>query len=284
MNFSVILLAYKEKSLNNLIKRLLNQDLPKRIILKKIVVVACGYEDLSSIKNKKVKIIQEKVRRGKASAINSGLNEIDTNIVVLESGDTLPEKDTVKKLLEPFSDPNIGITAGRPIPSNDKRKFIGFLNHLVWLLHHLVSLENPKVGEMFAFRKVIEKIPRKLAADESYFEFIMRKKGYKIIYVPDAIIFNKGPESLNHFLKQRRRIFNGHLHIRKKYGYAVSTMSIIRISKFLLRYFEIESIKNLKEIIWIFIAVCLEGYARFLAVLDFYLFKKLPYKWEIINK
>lgn len=283
MNFSAIIPAYKEKNLNNLINSLLSQDIPKKMILKKIVVVTCGYEDFSFIKNKKVKIIQERIRKGKASAINSALNEIDSEIVVLESGDTLPKKDTLKKLLEPFSNPDVGITVGRPIPLNDRKKFMGFLNHLVWLLHHLISLEKPKVGEMFVFRKIIEKIPRKLAADESYFEFTISRKGYKIVYVPDAIVFNKGPENLSYFLKQRRRIFNGHLHIRKKYGYPVSTMNVKSILKALLKYFEIKSISNSKEILWLFFAMCFEGWARFLAVLDFYLFKKVPYKWEILR-
>jgi cellulose synthase/poly-beta-1,6-N-acetylglucosamine synthase-like glycosyltransferase len=180
MDFSVVIPAYREKNLNNLINRLSNQNLPKEMVLKKIVVVACGYEDLSLIKNKKVKIIREKIRKRKASAINSALNEITSEIVVLGSGDAMPKKDTVKNLLEPFSNSYVGMTAGRPIPLNDRRKFMGFLNHLVWLLHHLVSLEKPKVGEVFAFRKVIERIPRKLAADESYFEFIISKNVIKL--------------------------------------------------------------------------------------------------------
>ena len=283
MDFSIIIPAYREKNLNNLIDCLLDQDLLKDMVLKKIVIVVCGSGDLSTVKNKKVKIIQEKVRRGKASAINLGLNEVNSEIIVLESGDTFPEKDTVKKLLGPFSNSDVGMTASRPIPSNDNKKFMGFTNHSVWHLHHLVSLERPKVGEMFAFRKVIDKIPRKLAADESYFEFIISRKGYKIVYVPDAIVFNKGPENLSHLLKQRRRAFNGHLQIRKKYGYPVSTMSVKRILKALLKYFEIRSIKNLKEILWLFFAIFFEGLARFLAVIDFYFFKKIPYKWEMVK-
>jgi len=263
MDFSVIIPAYREKHLNNLIDCLLNQNLSKGMSLKKIVVVACGYKNLS-LKDKKVEIIQEKVRGGKASAINSALDTVDSEIIILESGDTLPGKDAVKRLLEPFSNFNVGMTAGRPIPSNDKKNFMGFLNHLVWYLHHLVSLEKPKVGEMFAFRKVIKKIPRKLVADESYFEYIMWKRGYKIVYVPDVIVFNKGTESLSYFLKQRRRIFNGHLHIKEKYGYPVSTMSIKRILKSLFRYFEINSVKNLREIFWLFLAISLELLARFL--------------------
>jgi len=279
-SFSIIVPSYKVKNVNKLVSNLLKQK-TNYFSLDKIFVVACGHSKGFIIDNKKVKVIEEKTRKGKAAAINTALNEIDSEIVIVESADTLPKQHTIEKLLLPFSSQEVGMTAGRAIPTNSKETFLGFFNHLVWFLHHLVSLEKPKVGEIMAFRKTVSKIPKKLAADESYLESLFYKKGYKIVYIPSAIINNEGIEDFGFLLKQRRRYFNGHLHIRKEYGYSVSTLSLKRIFVALLKYFEIKSIKNYKEFFWLFLAILFETFARFLGTLDFYIFNKIPYKWEI---
>ena len=42
---------------------------------------------------------------------------------------------------------------------------------------------------------------------------------------PDAVVLNKGPETVDDFLKQRRGIFAGHIYLKETLGYKVSTMS-----------------------------------------------------------
>ena len=220
IKFSIIIPSYREENLNKLLNNLLKQNLSKHK-LEKIIVVAGGYKKYHFLENKNIVIIKEKVRKGKASAINSVLKKISSNVVVLMSADVLPKKNTIRNLLNSFSDNDVGLTTGRPIPSNDPKKFMGFVNNLVWTLHHHISQERPKAGEIMAFRRLIKKIPKKLAADESYLESVISKKGYKIVYAPNAIVSNRGPRNISHFLKQRKRIFIGHLHIRKKYKYSV---------------------------------------------------------------
>ncbi len=44
-----------------------------------------------------------------------------------------------------------------------------------------------------------------------------------IHYAGDAIVFNRGPESLRDYLTQRRRIVAGHLHLRRTQGYSVAS-------------------------------------------------------------
>jgi len=282
LNFSIIIPAYSEENINKLLDILLKQN-SINYRLKKIIVIASGYKKYQFLKNKKVLIIKETRRRGKASAINSAIKKTISNIIILMSADILPKKNTIKNLLKPFSDNNVGMTTGRPISLDDPKKFNGFIVHLIWTLHHLVSQRRPKAGEIIAFRKLINRIPRKLAADESYIESIIFKMSYKIVYLPNVVIFNRGPKTISHFLKQRKRIFIGHLHIRKKYKYSVSTMNVERVLKAVIEYFKIKSSRNYKVIIWVIFAIFLEAYARILAMIDFYFLKKVPYKWEMIK-
>jgi len=283
MEFSIIVPAYQEENINKVLKLLLKQNLLSDMKLKKIFLVVGGYKKFSFLKDEKVALIKENRRKGKATAINSALKKVRSDIVVLQSGDVLPEKNTIKKLLIPFKNSTIGMTTGRPIPVNSKKKFVGFLVHFLWNLHHLVSLQMPKAGEIIAFRKVIKTIPKRLVADESYLEFVINERAYKIVYVPRAIVFNRGPDNISYFLKQRKRAFVGHLHIRKKYGYSVSTMSFQKILRAMFKYFKIKPVRNFKETSWIMIAFFLEIFARFLAIIDFYILNKLPYKWEKIK-
>lgn len=287
MRFSIIVPAYKEKEVNGVLKLLLKQSPPASWKLGKIVVVACGYKKFPFLKNKKIRILKEGRRRGKSYAMNLALRNINSSsksdAIVVHNADVFPKRNMLRNLLRPFEDPDVGMTCVRPVSLNDPKKFVGFLNTLVWALHHFVSLENTKVGEVFAFRNVIKKIPKGLAADEAYIESLLKGENYRIIYVPHAVVFNKGPQNLSEFIEQRRRIFTGHVHIKNKYGYKVSTMDIAKVAKALSKYFKTRPPKNCRQISWLLFAIFLEAYARLLGTIDFYVFKKVPYAWKIIE-
>jgi len=285
MRFSIIVPAYKEKEINEVLKLLLKQSPPASWKLGKIVVVACGYKKFPFLKNKKIRIIKEGRRRGKSYAMNLALKNINSSsksdAIAVHNADVFPKRNMLRNLLRPFENPDVGMTCVRPVSLNDPKKFVGFLNTLVWDLHHFVSLENTKVGEVFAFRNVIKNIPRGLAADEAYIECLLKGRDYKIVYVPHAVVFNRGPQNLSEFIEQRRRVFAGHIHVKNRYKYKVSTMSVIRIIKAVFRYLKTEPIEIPGQIIWLVCAVFLEAYARFLGTVDFYIFKKIPYIWKI---
>ena len=95
---------------------------------------------------------------GKSSAVNLFLKHANEKIVVCAGADTIPYGDVIEKLVKPFSNPKIGMTGARPIPSDSTDKFFGFAAHLLWELHHQVALMSPKMGEMVAYRKIFERI------------------------------------------------------------------------------------------------------------------------------
>jgi len=287
MRFSIIAPSYKEKEINKVLRLLLKQPLPKNWKLDKIFVVACGYEDFVFLKNKKIHVIREEQRMGKAYALNLALRKIKSDskidVVVIHNADVFPKRNMLKYLLSIFEDSSVGMSCVRPVSLDTTENFMGFLNNIVWDLHHLVSLESTKVGEAFAFRNVIKKIPKRLAADEAYIESEIRKRGYKITYVSNALVLNRGPQNILDFINQRKRIFTGHSHVKNKYGYEVSTMNIIRIIKAIIKYFKINSIKSPKQLVWLFCAIILEVSARSLGTIDFYIFKKVPYVWKMVK-
>jgi cellulose synthase/poly-beta-1,6-N-acetylglucosamine synthase-like glycosyltransferase len=221
-------------------------------------------------------LIIQKERLGKTSAINQLLKIASSHILVLESADTLPEHDTIEKLCIPFSNEKVGITGARPIPLDSKDTFLGFTVNLIWNLHHKIALKQPKFGELIAFRNIIKQIPE-TAVDEEEIARIIKENGYELKYVANAIVYNKGPENIHDFITQRRRIYSGHLELKKR-DYEVSTLSNLKILFTLLRIIEFKP----KHLLYIGFAILLEAYARLIGTMDFYRGKK-HYIWDVIR-
>lgn len=273
----------EEQNIAQLLESLLNQKLETAEILK-IVVVSSDCSDntddivLNFCKEfPKMELIQQPCREGKASAINLFLKEAEGDICVIESGDTIPYPNTIENLILPFCNDDVGMVGVRPIPVNSRDTFLGYVVHLLWKLHHRIAMEKPKLGEMVAFRNIVEEIPVESAVDEASIEAIIRKANYKLYYDGNALVKNKGAETITDFLKQRRRIYAGHLWLCKTQDYEVSTNNPFSIFKHLLHVMEWSP----KKILWSIGAIALEAWGRFLGMWDFYIKKKNPYKWEI---
>lgn len=273
----------EEKNIRSLLKSLLNQKTTHPI--KEIFVISSACTDRTDeiiekdfSKYPQIILLKQEKREGKASAINLFLKHASGNILVLESGDTIPAEDTIENLTEPFKDPKIGMVGGRPIPVNDKNTFMGFTSHLIWELHHRLALKKPKLGELVAFRKNLDiKLPTDTAVDEAYIEALVHEKGYELIYAPRAIVNNKGPETISDFLKQRRRIFAGHIHLKRTKGYMPSSMNKFEILKLIIE--EIKFKRN--NILWLWGAILLETYGRLLGSYDFYLKNENHAIWSV---
>ena len=196
-----------------------------------------------------------------------------SEIIVLESADTLPNIDAIEKICRPLLDARVGIVASRPKPMNKINNFINYFSYVQWEILHFISSDTTKFGELIAFKKVITKISP-TAVDEEEIARLITRKGLKGVYVPSAIVFNNGPRNLSDIISQRRRIFAGHLSLSHDKNFKVSTMSSFKILKNL---FKIEK----KRYFWLFLVIFLEGYSRFLGWCDFFLFKRKHYVWKI---
>jgi len=285
-NISMGIMAYNEEAtIGQLLAAILRQVFID-CHLNEIIVVASGCTDGTveitrrfSRNDKRIKLIMQQQREGKASAINLFLSKATGNILILESGDTIPAPNTLSQLIAPFENPHVGMTGAHPIPVNLKTNFIGFAVNLMWSLHHQISLITPKMGELIAFRNFIYAIPNDTAVDEAYIEAIIKRKGYSISYVPNAVVINKGPENIKDFLRQRRRIAAGHKHLFHELNHKVSTQNPLKILTILIK----KQSWNKKELIWVLGAICMEGVGRALGYFDFYVLKKNPFIWKIAS-
>ncbi len=261
----------EEANIGELLQCVIDQRLQK-VDLVEIIVVISGCTDNTEgivrdymVRDGRIQLLIQPQREGKASAMNLFLQQAQEDVLILSSADLQPAPDTLEQLAAPFANPEVGMTACRPVPVNDKDTFMGFAAHLLWNLHHEVNLKGFKAGEMIAFRKVFTRIPQYTAVDEASVEPLIRGQGYDVRYIPQAIVYNKGPETVQDFLRQRRRIYAGHLELKQILGYSVSTMSGFSIISLLLKNLDWRP----KQFIWTWGVVALEITGRFLGWRDF---------------
>lgn len=226
-----------------------------------------------------VRLIRQERREGKSSAINLFLQQASSNLLVVISGDVIPAKDTIEKLIAPFVNPGIGATGGRPVPVNTQDTFVGYAVHLLWRLHHRMAMITPKLGEMIAFRRVMDAIPADSAVDEASIEALVLAKGLKLRYVPSALISNKGPQNIRDFIKQRRRIQNGHLWLMKNQHHKVVSQK----GGTLLWILVDEVLGYPRSLHKVLAVMLLEIYCRMLGSFDFQIKGKNPFAWDIAH-
>ncbi len=281
---SVGVMAYnEERNIGRLLEALTTQRLVDAAIVE-VVVVSSGSTDRTneivrqwSERDPRIRLVRQDERRGKASAINLYLGQAKGDVFILESGDTLPAPDCVERLLAPFADPTVGMTGARPVPVDDPNTFMGFVVHMLWRLHHRLALKSPKLGEMVAFRSFVRGIPEDSAVDEASIEAIVAEHGMTLRYAPDAIVNNKGASTVGDFLRQRRRIYAGHLWLEREQQYEVSTKKVGGIVSVLLEDMEWSP----RSIVWTTGGIFLEFWGRLLGTIDYRLLGRNPFAWDI---
>jgi biofilm PGA synthesis N-glycosyltransferase PgaC len=249
-----------------------------------LIVVASGCEDrtgeiVSEIgrRDPRVRLIEQKRREGKASAINLFIAAARCPILVMVSADVLLKEGALDALLSHFEDPSVGMVGGHPIPVNPEATFLGHAVHLQWRLHDHIARQSPKLGEMVAFRNVVPSIPLDTAVDEISIQAIVTQLGYRLVYEPEAIVFNRGPSTVRDFMRQRRRIYAGHLRVVEQQKYAAPTMDGRRVLRAL---WQSGSFSTPRAAVWSTATVGLEAAARALGHYDVSRGRS-PHVWEI---
>ena len=277
---SICVPAYnEEKNIEKILLGLLAQKTLK-IHINKIIVVSSASTDKTdelvskySRKHKKVILHKQKLREGKAAAINAFLKLVDDPIVVIQSADTIPQKNTIENLCRPLiRDSKIGMTGGAPFPVNDPNTFLGYIVHAWWWFHRNI----PRFGEIIAYRNILERISHATAVDEAFIQAKIIQANLKVVYVDNAIVTNKGAETVSDLIKQRRRVFNGHARLHQKENVKIDNMTKSSLRLLLFKY----PIKNFKELTWLSAGIIIEVYAQALGWYDLYVSKKNPFIWD----
>ncbi len=285
---SVCITAYNEEAnIGKILDAMINQHLHEVAITEIIVVASACTDNTVPIvrefmeQDERVKLIEQEQRLGKTAAINAFLEIAQEDVCVLESGDTLPQESAVEHLVRMFKDPNVGMTGAHKVPVNTPDHLVSLFTYLRLQLEHELSLDIPRLGEMIAFRKVFDHIPPDVAMDEAFVEAFMIQRGMEVRYAPDAVVYNTGPTTIGDFVRQRRRNHAGHLYLKHKYGYKVSSLRKRKVAWVATKQVA-RAIWGVVQLVYVLSMLAfLEGWARFLGWYDFAIKKEKHVVWDM---
>lgn len=217
----------EEQNIRRCLDSILSQD---GVDLSEILVVCSGCTDSTedivseiSQSHPEVRLLSQAHREGKNSAINLCLSQANSEVFVLVNADNTLERDALQNLVRPFQDSQIGMVGGHPVPVNSADDYVGFAVHMLWDMHHRLSLLYPKVGELVAFRIPLPPLPTSMQSDEDIIRMSLERRGLKTVYASDAIVYNKGPTTVADFVKQRTRVNIGERYMKRKYDFDIPT-------------------------------------------------------------
>lgn len=281
---SIGVTAYnEEQNIGHLLEALVEQHLHK-VEIAEIIVVASACTDQTvpivqqyMARDARIKLIEQPKREGKTSAINLFLAEAKSDICVVESGDTVPHEYAVEHLVRMFADPTVGMVGAQKMAVDTPEHIVGLLSHLRLRMEHELCLEIPRLGEMIAFRKLFDYIPPEVAMDEAFVEAFVVQRGMGVRYAPDAIVYNTGPDNIADFVRQRRRNHAGHLYLKHKYGYAVSSIQNSRVMRIAFK-----EVVGVVKLLWVlFLLAIIEGWSRVLGWYDFAIKRDRHVVWDM---
>ena len=228
----------EEKTIGQLLKTLLNQSL-EDAVLGEVIVETSGSTDATEKKVKeiiasdsRIKIISERGRRGKSATLDTILKHAREEVIVFIDGDAFLGDNCVSALIKPLiDDRKVGVASGTVLSKMEENHFFGFLSHFIREQHRelctYLTKRNmaPKVdGTFYAVRKsVVGGFPTRVVSDDEYASWRAQSKGYRVVYVPDAVVYAEDPASFKGFIKWQKRIIAGQMYMKKHFNYLVPT-------------------------------------------------------------
>ncbi|HYB59693.1 MAG TPA: glycosyltransferase [Candidatus Acidoferrales bacterium] len=219
---SIIVPAYNEEaSIETRVHNLYSQNYPKQNY--EIIVVDSSSTDSTRKivqrlieRNKngdlpRLSLVSEAQRNGKGSAINAGTSHAKGDIILVTDANCVFNQNALKELAPHFKDPQVGAVGGRYVVLNPdnaltlSNKFYRDLEHVLRTGEAALCSAVLFDGEMNAWRKGLVDIDPKMPTEDFEMCIKMRKKGYKIDYEPEAVVYEAAPTTSQEQVKQRKK-------------------------------------------------------------------------------
>ncbi len=251
-----------------------------------IIVVSSGSTDRTDSivleygsRDGRVHLLRQEKREGKNSAVNAFMASAKGDILVLVNADNNLAEGALDRLVSHFADPKVGVVGGRPMPVNRKDTLAGFAVHMLWDMHHRLSLIYPKVGEAIAFRNLHIQIPAGMQSDEDLVRMDLEKRGFRTEYEPEAVVINKGPETVGDYWKQRTRVNIGERYMKRLFDFDIPTWDNRYLFQAYLGFLK----DNSSQIVRMTVAMVMEMLARAYASVYVKLDKGDKVMWSMVE-
>ena len=217
---TLLIAAHNEQDvIASKLENTLDMDYPKENL--QIIVAADGSDDhtaeiVQSFEPRGVELSYQPERRGKMAAINRAMPRVRNEIVLFSDANNLYDRDTLRELVKPFSDANVGAVSGSKniIGSGDT---LTKADSLYWRYESYIKVQETRLGsctgvsgEILAIRyNLYQPPPDKVINDDFFIALGVLRQGYRLVYRPSARSFERSSLTEKDEALRRSRIVAG---------------------------------------------------------------------------
>jgi cellulose synthase/poly-beta-1,6-N-acetylglucosamine synthase-like glycosyltransferase len=217
---SIIIPAYnEEKVIEKKIENSLSIDYPPDKF--EIIIVSDASDDrtdeiVSKYACSKIKLVRQKKRRGKLSALNLGAKEATGDILVFTDANSMLDKEAISNIVMPYSDPKVGGVAGEQVIIDEGGSAKG--EGIYWRMEAKLKDAESRIGSVIGADGSIYSIRRKLypffessnvIMDDFAVSASVITKGYKLEYVSSARSYEGASNNLWVEFLRKARVYAG---------------------------------------------------------------------------
>jgi cellulose synthase/poly-beta-1,6-N-acetylglucosamine synthase-like glycosyltransferase/peptidoglycan/xylan/chitin deacetylase (PgdA/CDA1 family) len=213
----VIVPAYNEEvGIERAVRSVLASDYPHF----EVVVVDDGSTDrtadvVAALNLERVTLIRQN-NAGKAAALDTGVEQTDSEVVVMVDGDTLFETQTLRNLVAPLSDPQVGAVSGNTKVGN-RHGMLARWQHIEYVMgfnldrrmYEILQCTPTVPGAVGAFRRdtltQVGGVPGDTLAEDTDLTLAIGRSGQRVVYAEDARAWTEAPSSVSALWRQRYR-------------------------------------------------------------------------------
>lgn len=270
--------------MRDLLGSLLVQSVPAPFVLDEVLVVASGCTDGTegvvrsfAQVDRRIELIHEPERRGKASALNQILAAYRGDVLVLVNADARLAPEAMAHLLPAFTEPGATQVACGAAVLQGQRGLPGVIEDVLWSLHNRIlavqserNLDNHCCDELMAVRRgFIDSFPPDLINDGAYLGVLAALSGHTVRFSAEARVLVRPPRTVRGWLDRRKRILRGHRQVRHLLRHPSNTLeSLARKDPLLAARILAQEVRDhpWSLLVLLLLAIPLEGLSFALAV------------------
>jgi biofilm PGA synthesis N-glycosyltransferase PgaC len=226
---TMLIAAYNEEAvIASKLENALSLDYPYDHL--QILVAADGSDDhtpdiVRKFGERGIELNYDPERRGKMAAINRAMQMVRHEIVLFSDANNLYEEDTLRELVKPFSNPQVGAVSGKK-HILDGKDALSHTDGLYWRYESYIKENESRLGsctgvsgEILAVRRALyQPPPDKVINDDFFIGLNVLRQGYRLVYAPKARSYEHSSFTEKDEVTRRTRIVAGRYQAMFKSG------------------------------------------------------------------
>jgi cellulose synthase/poly-beta-1,6-N-acetylglucosamine synthase-like glycosyltransferase len=207
---SLLVAAYNEAAvIADKIRNSLALDYPAEKL--EVVIASDGSKDATaeivnsftgSESGGRVRLLNYEKNRGKMAVLNDAVRELRGDIVAFSDASSMLAADSVRILVQSFSDPHVGAASGVYRLLKKDQAHLGSQEDLYWKYETFLKVQEARLGaftgahgSLYAIRRALYPFPTVNTINDD-FTIPMRilERGYRVAYVPAAVAYEEAHE------------------------------------------------------------------------------------------